>query len=213
MKRITHIAAILALALGVGCTSGNGCSNQSDEPANETADKEIDDMKAPADFDSIDGQQARSRAIFNEMGKVLQHPRCVNCHPTGDEPLQDDRGRPHQPMVTRGEGGMGTTGMRCTTCHGTSNFRNVPGAAAWRVAPRNLAWEDKSLSDICESLKTGGENLEPVVSFMENSGLVSYGWNPPDHYEAAPGTQARFVALTKAWVETGAHCPQTSNSE
>ena len=25
--------------------------------------------------------QARSIALFREAGKVLQHPRCLNCHP------------------------------------------------------------------------------------------------------------------------------------
>jgi len=29
---------------------------------------------------------ARSIALFREAGKVLQHPRCRNCHPAGDRP-------------------------------------------------------------------------------------------------------------------------------
>jgi hypothetical protein len=28
-------------------------------------------------------QASRSIALFREAGKVLQHPRCLNCHPAG----------------------------------------------------------------------------------------------------------------------------------
>ena len=34
----------------------------------------------PAAFDGITDQTARSAALFEEMGKVLQSPRCLNCH-------------------------------------------------------------------------------------------------------------------------------------
>ena len=33
---------------------------------------------------------ARSAAMFTELGKVLTNPRCVNCHPVGDRPLQGE---------------------------------------------------------------------------------------------------------------------------
>ena len=32
------------------------------------------------------------RRLFTELGKVLTHPRCVNCHPAGDRPRQGDVG-------------------------------------------------------------------------------------------------------------------------
>ena len=40
-------------------------------------------------FSSIGDEAARSAAIFMELGKVLTHPRCVNCHPAGDRPWHD----------------------------------------------------------------------------------------------------------------------------
>jgi len=39
----------------------------------------------------------RARAMFSEIGKVLTHPRCINCHPAGDRPTQDNDMHPHQP--------------------------------------------------------------------------------------------------------------------
>ena len=40
---------------------------------------------------------ARSIALFREAGKVIQSPRCLNCHPVGDRPTQTDRLEPHRP--------------------------------------------------------------------------------------------------------------------
>ena len=57
-------------------------------------------MASAADaFDTITDQAARSVALFEEAGKVIQHPRCVNCHPAGDRPLQGDDSHPHVPWV------------------------------------------------------------------------------------------------------------------
>src|SRR6476620_9278392 len=42
-----------------------------------------DDLRSPADFASIANPAERARALFTEAGRVLQHPRCINCHPGG----------------------------------------------------------------------------------------------------------------------------------
>src|SRR5215475_3221586 len=55
---------------------------------------------------------------FETVRSVLQHPRCQNCHPRGDSPLQGDDGHPHNQNVLRGADGHGMVGERCTTCHG-----------------------------------------------------------------------------------------------
>jgi hypothetical protein len=43
-----------------------------------------DTLASPESFDAIADTAARSAALFTEVGKVLTHPRCVNCHPAGD---------------------------------------------------------------------------------------------------------------------------------
>jgi hypothetical protein len=45
-------------------------------------------LRSPSDFASISDSGERSRAIFAEAAKVLTHPRCMNCHPASDRPLQ-----------------------------------------------------------------------------------------------------------------------------
>src|SRR4029453_7898892 len=88
---------------------------------------------------------ARSIALFREAGKVLQHPRCLNCHPAGDSPTQTDAMRPHVPPIVRGEDGHGPPGLPCTTCHHAANFdpARVPGNPNWRLAPLSMAWQGR----------------------------------------------------------------------
>jgi hypothetical protein len=45
-------------------------------------------LQSPAAFSAIADPAMRSRALFTEAPKVLTHPRCVNCHPATDRPLQ-----------------------------------------------------------------------------------------------------------------------------
>ena len=165
-------------------------------------------------FAEIRDARERSAALFTEAGKVLLHPRCVNCHPAGDRPLQGEDGHPHEPLVVRGDGGTGAPGMRCGTCHQGANFDpgRVPGHPRWRLAPIEMAWEGKTLGQICEQIKdpgrNGGKNLEQIVQHNAEDSLVGWGWNPGAGREPAPGTQKLFGELIRAWVDTGAVCPR-----
>ncbi|ACY16451.1 hypothetical protein [Haliangium ochraceum] len=171
-------------------------------------------LRAASSFDNIRGKSARSMALFQEAGKVLTHPRCVNCHPAGDRPLQGELGQLHQPPVSRGEDGFGLVGMRCATCHQEQNYdpAGVPGAAKWHLAPREMAWEGKSLRQICEQLKdpkrNGGMSMEALVKHSAEDHLVGWGWQPGTGREPAPGDQETFGGLIRAWVDTGAVCPR-----
>jgi hypothetical protein len=172
------------------------------------------ELKGPGEFASIKGDKERSVALFTEAGKVLTHPRCVNCHPATDRPLQGMEQRPHQPLVVRGDGGMGATGMRCTTCHGPANFDpgKVPGHPLWHLAPIEMAWEGKSLGQICEQIKdparNGGKDMAALIHHMSEDSLVGWGWTPGAGREPAPGNQKVFGELIKAWADAGAACPQ-----
>jgi hypothetical protein len=171
------------------------------------------DLRSPDSFASIGDRTERSRALFQEAGKVIQHPRCLNCHPVGDRPTQGSDMHPHLPMVVRGTDDHGAVAMRCSTCHQTANYEasGVPGHALWHVAPKSMAWQNRSLADICEQIKdtrrNGGKSLAAIHEHMAHDSLVGWGWAPGDAREAAPGTQEQFGALIKAWVETGAACP------
>ncbi len=171
-------------------------------------------LRPVSSFEAIADTQTRSVALFQEAGKVLTHPRCVNCHPRGDQPTQTDAMRPHQPIVVRGADGHGVPALQCSTCHHNTNFdpARVPGDPQWHLAPREMAWQGFSVGEICRQIKdparNGGKDLAAIVHHSAEDHLVGWGWNPGAGRTPAPGTQAEFGALMKAWVDTGAYCPK-----
>ena len=173
-----------------------------------------DKLAAPESFAGIGDTAARSAALFTELGKVLTHPRCVNCHPVGDHPHQGEQGRLHQPPVERGADGHGLPAMRCSICHGEANFDpgRVPGHPEWHLAPRDMTWEGKTLAEICAQIKdparNGGRSLDELVHHIGDDSLVGWAWAPGFRRHPAPGTQKQAKALTEAWVKTGAACPK-----
>ena len=179
----------------------------------DAASEQSDNLATPESFASIPDTAARSAAIFAELGKVLTHPRCVNCHPAGDRPRQGEQGRPHQPPVERGADGQGLPAMRCSICHQQANFDpgRVPGNPDWHLAPREMAWEGKTLAEICAQIKdparNGGRSLEELIHHIGTDTLVGWAWAPGAGRQPAPGTQKQAGALVEAWVKTGAVCP------
>lgn len=211
MRKTIFITAAFALL--------SACSQESGETSsqsNSSAPATVNGLATAASFESIADDRNRAIAVFAEMGKVIQHPRCVNCHPRGERPMQTEASIPHQPHVVRGDGGIGVSGLRCTACHGADNYANVPGNPAWHLAPAEMAWQDKPLGEICAQLKdperNGQRTLADIVDHMTNDELVGYGWNPPEHLIPAPGDQAAFGALAQAWVDAGAHCPDAGDA-
>ena len=177
------------------------------------AEGQSDGLAPPERFDSIADTAARSAALFTELGKVLTHPRCTNCHPAGDHPRQGEQGRLHQPPVARGADGHGLPAMRCNSCHQQTNFDagRVPGHPEWHLAPREMAWEGKTLAEICAQIKdparNGGRKVEDLIHHIADDSLVGWAWAPGYGRQPAPGTQKQAGALVEAWVKTGAACP------
>jgi len=168
-------------------------------------------LESASAFMAIADDRARAQAVFTEMGKVLTHPRCVNCHPVGDLPLQGEFSIPHEPLAVRGPKGEGVVGMACITCHGEDNFERVPGRANWHLAPQSMAWEGRSVAEICTQLvdreRNGNMDLPAVVEHLASDSLVGWGFAPNEHLEPAPGSQAILGDLAHAWLEAGASCP------
>ena len=170
-------------------------------------------LASPGSFSAIADTDARSSAIFTELGKVLTHPRCVNCHPAGDRPRQGDVSRLHQPPVERGADGFGLPALRCPICHQSANFdpAGVPGNPIWHLAPREMAWEGKTLGEICAQIKdparNGNRSVDALVEHIGEDHLVGWAWAPGYGRRPAPGTQKEAGALVEAWVKTGAVCP------
>ena len=172
-------------------------------------------LAAPKAFDGIGDDRARSAALFTELGKVLTHPRCTNCHPASDRPHQGEgaSSRPHQPPVSRGADGHGTASLHCAACHGDANFEpgRMPGHPEWHLAPRSMAWEGKSVGAICAQIKdparNGGRKVEDLIHHIGRDTLVGWAWAPGYGRTPVPGTQADAGALVEAWIKSGAACP------
>jgi hypothetical protein len=181
--------------------------------ADAASDTVSSGLAAPESFSSIAEADKRSAALFTELGKVLTNPRCVNCHPAGDRPRQGDSRRLHQPPVERGADGLGLESMRCNMCHQSANFDpgRMPGHPEWHLAPREMAWEGKTLSEICLQIKdparNGNRPLQELVHHIGSDTLVGWAWVPGFGRQPAPGTQKEAGALVEAWVKTGAVCP------
>ena len=75
-------AAVLAVT-GVAAVAVNSARGTWARPVESPA-LAADRLRPVAAFASIAQPRARAAALFLEMGRVLQHPRCMNCHPAGD---------------------------------------------------------------------------------------------------------------------------------
>jgi hypothetical protein len=186
-------------------------------PSNADQPRANQSLKSPSEFAAISNPAERSRAIFAEIGKLLTNPRCTNCHPSGDHPLQGDDEHEHMPPVWRADTGHLATD--CSGCHTEQNltlreaasYKSIPGHARWGVAPLSMAWEGKSLGDICRQLKdvnlNGGRDLVLLQEHIAKDDLVGWAWNPGEGRDPAPGSQQSAGALVQAWIDSGAECP------
>lgn len=179
----------------------------------------VDGLRTVDEFETIVDEGDRSVALFEEMLVVIEHPRCLNCHPVDDRPRQGDDMALHEPPVVRGDADFGAPGMRCSTCHGTENVAfetgegSIPGHDPWHLAPLSMGWIGKTGAEICEQLKdperNGGKTLAELQEHNAEDGLVGWGWHPGEGRSPAPGTQEIFGELTQAWIDTGAACPES----
>ena len=171
-------------------------------------------LRAPGAFAAVADPSERSRALFVEAAKVLTHARCVNCHPSDDTPRQGDAHDIHDPPIARGTADRGVAGMQCTTCHQDRNLElaRVPGAPGWHLAPRQMAWLDRTPAEICAAIKdparNGNRTLAQIQDHLAHDRLVAWGWAPGADRVPAPGSQAELGVLIQAWIDTGAECPR-----
>ncbi|HSM07234.1 MAG TPA: hypothetical protein VK858_21585 [Longimicrobiales bacterium] len=160
-----------------------------------------------------------ANADFDTMMDVLTHPRCVNCHPAGDTPRIGDGTVEHHFGVRRGADNRGLPALRCSSCHQPENndLAGVPGAPEWSLAPRGMAWEGKSRSEIARSIldpaDNGGRTLEEVVDHLTHHELVLWAWEPGVRAdgtprEAPPVDVETYIAAVRAWAAAGAPIPE-----
>ena len=158
-----------------------------------------------------------SRAAFLQIYRVLTSPRCQNCHPAGDSPLQGDDSHVHLQNVRRGKDGRGVYGMRCDACHQATNLPGAhmpPGSPRWALpSPEHkLAFVGRSPGELCRQIKdpkqNGGRSLEELLHHIADDDLVGWGWSPGEGRALPPLSRPDTVAQVKVWINGGAACPE-----
>jgi hypothetical protein len=213
---MTRTVSNIVISLAVGAVAA--CGLLAPVAFGSSVSQNKSELRSPSDFANIGDKTERSRAIFSEIGKLLTNPRCMNCHPAGERPLQGNDQHAHMPPVWRGENGHLATD--CSGCHTEQNmtlheaasYQSIPGHSRWGLAPLSMAWEGKSIGAICRQLKdierNGGRNLAMVQDHVAHDDLVGWAWHPGEGRDPAPGSQEAAGQLMQAWIDSGAECPE-----
>jgi hypothetical protein len=160
---------------------------------------------------------AGAREAFLAAYKVFMHPRCMNCHPAGDVPLQGDDSHLHAQNVRRGPDGKGKYALKCANCHQQANLpgENMPpGNPNWHLPPpeMRMVFQGKTPGELARQLEdprqNGGKTLEQLMHHVSEDKLVLGGWDPGDGRTKPPLTHAEFVRKMREWVEKGAAAPE-----
>jgi hypothetical protein len=154
---------------------------------------------------------------FDVVARVLLSPRCRNCHPAGDRPLQHDDGRLHAQEVGRKATKLG---LDCSACHQASmpvepmaGPHLPPGAPNWSLPPEKtpMVFEGRTPAELCKQLKdpaqTGGKDLATLLHHVAEDELVDWAWHPGEGRTPVAVPKEEFVAAFRAWIDAGAACP------
>ena len=160
-------------------------------------------------------------SAFQDVYEVLQHPRCLNCHPNGDAPLQTDASIPHAMNVTRASV---DAGLQCAACHQVQNSETYgveggpPGAPNWHLPEKEmpLIFEGRTVAELCRQLKDPSQNghktLDQLYLHVAYDPLVLWGWEPGGDRTKPSLPHEKFSLQFKTWVDAGGPCPTVSDS-
>ena len=157
-----------------------------------------------------------SVTAFMEVYKVLMSPRCMNCHPSGDVPLQGDNSQLHTMLPRRGKDGKGVYAMKCSNCHQPTNLEGLakpPGHPNWHLPPANMkmVFQGRTPEQLAKQLvnpKTNGNKTMKQLIEHADDGLVKIGWNMGEGRSAPPMSHAEFKKAWITWIEKGAYAPK-----
>lgn len=159
---------------------------------------------------------AAAAADFESFVPVLHHPRCMNCHSTGDYPRQGDDSHRHTMEIRRGPDGQGVNAVKCSTCHQDHNLVGLhmpPGAPDWHLpsSAEPMIWQGLTDRQLCELFKdpkqNGNRTVQQIVEHMHTP-LVLWGWNPGEGRTPISMPQQKFLERVGEWASKGAACPE-----
>ena len=153
---------------------------------------------------------------FAKVYSVLMSPRCMNCHPKGDVPLQGDDSHIHTMQPKRGQDGKGLYAMKCANCHQPENTPGLhapPGNPNWHLPPADMkmVFEGKSSHELAKQLidpnQNGHKDMKKLIEHADD-GLVLAGWKPAQGLKLPPLSHKEFKKAWITWLETGAYAPK-----
>lgn len=153
---------------------------------------------------------------FAKVYAVLMSPRCMNCHPKGDVPLQGEDSHIHTMQPKRGKDGKGLYAMKCANCHQPENTpgpHTPPGNPNWHLPPADMkmVFEGKSAHELAKQLidpnQNGHKDMKKLIEHADD-GLVLTGWKPAQGLKLPPLSHKEFKKAWLTWLETGAYAPK-----
>ena len=152
---------------------------------------------------------------FAGVYKVLMSPRCMNCHPNGDIPLQGEDSHLHTMGVKRGVDGKGVYALKCSNCHQPTNtpgLHTPPGNPNWHLPPVNMrmVFQGRTPRQLAKQImdpkQNGHKDMKALIAHADD-GLVKGGWNPGEGRALPPVSHAEFKRLWLTWLNNGAYAP------
>ena len=166
--------------------------------------------------ETINEDSVESVKAFMDVYQVLMSPRCMNCHPAGDVPLQGDDNHLHAMLPRRGKDGKGVYAMKCQNCHqpeNTPGLHKPPGNPKWQLPPADMkmVFQGKSAHDLALQImdhnKNGHKNKEQLLEHARDT-LVKAGWSMGEGRPAPPLAYNDFLKAWDTWIETGGYAPR-----
>ncbi|CAN5778497.1 hypothetical protein BH10BAC3_BH10BAC3_00860 [soil metagenome] len=200
VKTITALIIILSI-IGITVSGFKG------KDIVEGGDEEFAENKS----DSVESVTA-----FMSVYKVLMSPRCMNCHPNGDVPLQGDDSRLHTMFPKRGKDGKGLYAMKCTNCHQPENTPGIhtpPGNPNWHLPPADMkmVFQGRTPRQLAKQLmdpkQNGNKSKEQLLAHAHDA-LVVAAWSPGEGRTLPPMTQEAFTKAWVTWIQKGAYAPK-----
>jgi hypothetical protein len=167
-------------------------------------------------YNGLNKDSVASVKAFMQVYKVLMSPRCMNCHPSGDIPLQGDDNHLHTMFPKRGKDGKGVYAMKCSNCHqptNTAGLNTPPGNPNWHLPPADMkmVFQGRTASQLAKQImdpkQNGHKNKEQLIDHADD-GLVLAAWNPGEGRTLPPMSHAEFKKAWITWIEKGAYAPK-----
>jgi hypothetical protein len=161
--------------------------------------------------DSVESVKA-----FMKVYKVLMSPRCMNCHPAGDAPLQGDDSHIHTMNVVRGPDGTGMYAAKCSNCHQPANVPGThtpPGNPKWQLPPADMkmVFQGKTPRQLALQIMNynmnGHKNKQQLIEHARDT-LVKAAWNMGEGRVPPPMSYTAFVSAWDSWVNKGGYAPK-----